>query len=467
MYRVRVRGIYATALSMILHRRGYILADASEVLKSRIRVPTSDAPPQVTVKSLDDNPDEILIMGSPWEAGQGVEEAIASEAKLYYARRGKYGLYTVLDAESLGGCKALLPGGATASIQAEECPGEGELVRVTVVREALGHGDTMKVRPGASLVGDYVIVTTPGSGVSFSEHIRSGELRAELTVRLLERVDTGKVHVRFRSSARAGDPEAAIREAEMLAGEAVELASAKPRSPGVVRRGEYISIIGLPLPAKARLDAARAEVYPTVEMHHSLKAGGQTESLLVDYAEEALRSGSCREPAGVDAAYFIASRMGQRGRVYVRHQVPDGRSYRLGPFTLEAVYRDGGCIRVRLSRTFRSPGVLDGLGVEKRPGDRGYTELDTCSWITLHTYVSAEGKVLGYYANINTPPEPSLSGPRYVDLYVDVVKKPGEGPRIVDRGQLEDAYNRGILSEPLYREALKWAEKAVGRLSSL
>ncbi len=467
MYRVRVRGIYATALSLILYRRGFILADASEVLKSRVRVPTSDAAPHVTVKSLEDSPDEVLILGSPWEAGVGVEEAIAREVGYYYSRRGRYGLYTVIDAESLGGCRVLLPGGVEARLQADDCPGPGERIRVTIVKEALGRGEEVKARPGVSIVGEYVIVSAPGSGVSFSEHIRSGELRAELTVRALERIDTGRVHIRFRSSARSGDLEAVIREAEELAGEALELANTSPGEPGIVRRGEYISILGLPLPAKERLDRARREVYPTIDMHHTLKAGGDRESMIVDYAEEATRTESCTKEAGIDAVYFIASRMGQKGRLYIKHILPHGGHLRIGPFNLESVSRAGRCIKIRLSRVFRSPGVLDGLGVEKRPGDRGVTEVDTCSWITLHTYIDQAGRVLGYYANINTPAEVSLSGVRYTDLYIDVAKKPGEEARVLDRDQLEEAHRAGLISSSLYEEALAWAERAANRLASL
>ncbi|MCE4602435.1 MAG: DUF402 domain-containing protein [Desulfurococcales archaeon] len=467
MYRVRVRGIYATALSMILYKRGFILADASEVLKSRVRVPTSDAAPHVTVKSLEENPDEVLILGSPWEAGVWVEEAIAGEVGYYYSRRGRYGIYTVVDAESLGGCRVLLPGGVEARLQAERCPGEGERVRVTIVKEALGRGEEVKARPGASIVGEYVIVSSPGSGISFSEHIRSGELRADLTVKALERIDTRRVHVRFRSSARSGDLEAVIREAVDLAGKVLELASSTPGKPGIVRRGEYISILGLPLPAKERLDGARREVYPTIDMHHSLKAGGDRESMIVDYTEEAVRSGSCTVEAGLDAVYFIASRMGQRGRIYISHMLPHGGALRIGPFTMESVSRSGRCVRLRLSRVFRSPGVLDGLGVEKRPGDKGLTDVDTCSWMTLHTYIDHAGRLLGYYANINTPAEVSLSGIRYTDLYIDVVKKPGEGPRIIDRDHLEEAYASGLISRSLYEEALAWANRAANKLASL
>ena len=32
LYTVRVRGIYATALSVLYHSRGFLIADASEVL---------------------------------------------------------------------------------------------------------------------------------------------------------------------------------------------------------------------------------------------------------------------------------------------------------------------------------------------------------------------------------------------------------------------------------------------------
>ncbi len=465
LYAVRVRGIYATALAVLFRERGFLLADLSDVLRSRLDFPEASRAPDVTVKSLEDSPDELLVIGYPWEAGVEAEKAIIESVGYASIVRGKLGLYTVVDAVSLGGCRVKLPGGLEGRLDSRECPAEGEVVRATVVREAVEPGGEVVLRREVRLVGPHVMVSAPGRGVSFSEHIRGEEVRTSLLAAIFGRVDTNTVHVHFRSAARMSDPESVAAEALELARRALQLYRQGPGSGEViVERGEYISIIYLPRPAKEVMDALRAKVYPTVEAHHTIKAGGRDESQLVDFLEETLKEGSCTPASGKAVEAFIAKRL-QGRRVTVDHRRPDRSTIRLGPFTVSNVTVEKGVISLTLERTFTSPGILDGLKVEKRPGDKAVTRLSTGSWITIHEYLTPEGRPLGYYANINTPPEVSSKGVRYLDLYVDVVKRPGEDPEVIDMDELEKAYNEGIVSEKLYKKAVEEAKRAAGILA--
>lgn len=464
VYSVRVRGIYSTALSAIYHKRGFLLAHASEVIKSRLGVPTVEAPPNVTVKSLEDSPDEVLIIGYPWEAGVEAERVLVEEVGYSAVRRARLGLYTVVDAVGKGGCRVELPGGLEGVVE-DGCPGEGEAGRFRVVKEALDPEGSIVVKPGSSLVGQRVIASYPGSGVSFSRHLGS-EARAEILSLLESRGVPEGVHLHFRSGAVLGGAGEAVREALELARRVVEV-HGEPHSgePRVVSRGEYASIVYLPGPSKRVLDEARRRVYPTVDYHHSLKASGPRESELVDYAEESMKMGACSEASGASILYFVAKRL-EGSRIFIRHRLPDRRALRLGPFRVAGASMDRGSVVVVLERVFRGGGVLDGLGVEKKPGDRGRTIVSTGEWRVIHEYVSSDGGLLGVYANINTPPELGYSGVRYLDLYVDVVKRPGEPAEIVDMDELEKAYNEGAISEGLYRRAVEEAERTRRKLDS-
>ncbi|MEB2835720.1 MAG: DUF402 domain-containing protein [Desulfurococcales archaeon] len=468
LYPVRVRGIYATALSVLFHERGFLISDASSVLRERLsasRLVTVDAPPAVTVKSLEDSPDEVLVIGYPWEAGEAAEAALLEAVGHAAVRRGRLGLYTVVDAVSLGDCRLRLPGGMEGRLDSPECPREGEALRATVAREALEPGSEPLLRPGVRVIGEYLMLHTPGSGFSFSEHIPA-EARVDL-VAATAGVSPDRFHIHFRSAARSASPESVRAEAARLAGEAEALLAEPPaREPRVVRRGEYISIVYLPRPAKEVLDELRARVYPTVRGHHSLKAGGRQESMLVDYAEEALRLGACTREAGLAAEEFIAGQLRGR-RVTIDHRHPDGSRARLGPFRVESVARLGEGVALTLTRTFTRPGVLDGLNVEKRPGDWSRTRLSTVEWSVVHEYYSSNGRLLGVYANINTPPELSLSGVRYLDLYIDVVMKPGGEPEVVDAEELDKAREEGLVTEALYRRALEEARRLQARLPEM
>ncbi|MEB3859779.1 MAG: hypothetical protein LRS43_01055, partial [Desulfurococcales archaeon] len=275
----RVRGIYATALSLLLHEKGFLLSDVTEVVRSRLGIPSSTSPPNVTLKSLDDDPDSILVIGYPWEAGARTLEVIVDSLGFVAVRSGILGVNTVVDALSLGGCKLGLPGGLVGELDSRECPPEGEMVRATVVRESLEPQSRPVLREGVRLVGDYTIVSHPGNGVSFSEHVRDPGLRAELLAAIEGRVDTSRFHVRFRSSSKSGDRARIVSEAESLSSKARELWDRGPgKEPTIVSRGEYVALVYVASPAKRLLDSYRGKVSPTVAYHHSLKASGREES---------------------------------------------------------------------------------------------------------------------------------------------------------------------------------------------
>lgn len=465
MIRVRVRGVYATALSQLLLEKGFMLADVSDVMRDRLKQPLVEGPADVTVKSVDDDPDNVLVIGSPWDYGRAVEEAIVGELEYVNVRRGKLGLYTVVDALSLGGCRVLLPGGLEGVIQGE-CPPKDVMVRGYVVRESFSRGDVITIRPGVALVGLYTSLYTPGEGFSFSEHVREDARRVELAEVIKSRVDLSKVHVRFRSNSKYGGVAEVALEVEKLLAKVDEL-SREPLSkePRVVSRGEYISLIYVTSVAKSVLDEFRSKVYPTIRYHHSLKASGFEESSLVDFSEESLRLGYASEGIGLAIISYILSSLRGR-RLTIDHRVPDGSRLSLGPFILESYTIDGDGARITLTRTFKSYGVLDGLNVEKKPGDYSRTLVDTREWHVIHEYYTAEGKLLGVYVNINTPPEIGFKAIRYLDLYIDVVKKPGREPEVKDLEELEKAYQEGLIGRSLYERAVEEAKKVARRITS-
>ncbi len=465
MWRVRVRGIYATALTWLLAEEGFLLADVSEAIKNRLSQPFSEGPADVTVKSVDTDPDSLLIIGNPWEAGVKVEESIVGAISYANIRRGRLGLYTVVDAVSLGECRAMLPEGLEGIVQGE-CPPKGEAFRGYVVKDSLSREDKPVVRPGVALVGVYVTVYTPGKDYSFSEHLKEEHKREELLEAVRGKVNFSRVHARFRSNSKYGSSSEVALEAESLAAKAEALAGEEPSStPSLVSRGEYVSIIYVPSPAKQILDSYRAQLYPTVKFHHSLKAGGFEGSTLVDYSEESIRLGYSTSDAGIAILSYIASNLKGR-KINIDHRLPNGNRLTLGPFTVDSFSLSDSGITLALSRVFKTRGVLDGLDVEKRPGDYSKTIVDTSSWHIIHEYYSQEGKLLGVYANINTPPELGFKGLRYLDLHVDIVKKPGRDPEIIDIGELEKAYREELITRSLYEKAVEEARKTARKLAA-
>lgn len=466
LYTVRVRGIYATALAALALEKGYLLSDLSKVLLQRIDVPTSSKPPNITVKHGDESLDEVLIHAFPYEAGAAFERDVLEAVGHAAVRKPPLPLRSIVDARVVEGCRAEGPGGvAIVIVGMEDCPEPGTLVRLTVARSPPGDG-AVEGMPVIEVVGLTARVAYPSSGLVMSRHIKGHDASRLLDAVVSSGVDTGRFRVRIRSGARLaseGDVASEIRE---LAAKAERLYEEGPSGEvRIVEKGEFVSLVYLPSTAKSVMDGLRRRLYPTVNMHHSLKSwGGEREGLLVDYAEEGMKRGMWGPESGDIAVEFILSRL-ERSRLFIEHRKPDGETTRIGPFRV-ASYKPGPPGELVLERVFRSRGLYDGLGVERSPGDRGVTRVLLGEWVTIHEYYTREGRLLGVYANINTPPEPGFDAVKYLDLSIDVVKKPGEPPKVVDRDELKMHCRRGALTEVLCREAERQASRAAGLLSS-
>lgn len=372
LYAVRVRGIYATALVALALKKGYLLSDLSRTMLSRIQVPVSARPPNITVKHGEESRDEVVIHGFPYEAGERFERDLLEEVGHAAVRRSILGLRSVVDARAVEGCRAEGPGGVEIVIRGGECPQPGSMVRLTVVRSPPGES-VVEGRLGVELTGLTARVSHPGSGVRVSRHLSGEEAARALKAVEASGVDLNRFSVHVRSGARLVGEEDLSAEIRRLAREAERLWGEGPgRELAVVSRGEYLSLVYLPSTAKRVMDGLRAGLYPTVNNHHSLKSwSSDAEGLLTDFAEEGVREGFWGAEAGDLIVRFISSRLVGRTAV-ILHRRPDGETIRLGPFRVSS-YRPnagrGG--EIVLERTFRSAGVYDGLGLERRPGDRG------------------------------------------------------------------------------------------------
>ena len=468
LYSVRVRGIYATALAALALKRGYLLSDLSRKLLERIDVPTASKPPNITVKHGEESGDEVLVHAYPYESGLMFERDLLDEAVHASVRRAPLGLRSIVDVRMRGDCVGEGPEGILVYISpGEECPAPGDVVRVTVRKSEPG-SKVVEASRGIELTGLTVRVAYPSSGFSISRHLKGEEASKALEAIHESGVDLSNFRVRVRSGARLASKSDIALEIRGLAEKAYELYTEEPStSPRLVERGEYLSLIYLPSTAKERLDSLRRSLYPTIHKHHSFKSWlDDREGLLVDFSEEGVKKGLWREEVGGHLEDFIASRL-VGSRISILHAKPSGERIQIGPFRVVS-YRQSspGKGELVLERKFTRKGMLDALNIPKEPGYSGVTRVFMGEWITIHEYYSSNGSLVGVYANINTPPEIGFSGIKYLDLYIDVVKKPGEEPLVVDQEQLEESCEEGFLTKSLCSEARTMASRTVGLLKS-
>ena len=456
MVYVRVRGIYSTAVSKILHDEGFKLVEASEKIRERLGIEFDTSPCDVTVKDTE-NPDELLIVGFPKEA-KSVVDSIVSKLVYVYKWEAKPELHSVY----LGvvvekhGDQCIVDIGEARGVLIPCKEGEGSRVIVGVKHPVLKPGENLVLTKNFRIVGKRVALIHGESKVSFSEHIREPEVKARLSAIAASKLMGSGVGVHFRSSSRYASVEEIANEINSLVEEYKGILSRVEgfREPLKIRDGEFLGIIGLTSLAKSKLDEIRRSVSFTIDYHHSLKSMGYSD--LVDFAEDVLTPilNGRGENTGLGVLNYIYKSIRSADRVDIYHIKPTGEVLKLQPGRVLKAEFNSSELLIILERHMRSPGVYDGLGIEKKAGDVDYMVVKTGSPYVVHNYYRG-GNWLGTYININTPPEISSTIVKYHDLLIDIAITPPNEVKIIDAEELESLYQRGSITKELYEYAVK------------
>ena len=232
--------------------------------------------------------------------------------------------------------------------------------------------------------------------------------------------------------------------------------------PGSSKPGtdEMITVdVEFPGASKASLDHLRNRVVPTLPGHHRLRIIASDD---LDRAEADLE----RKPdLGESLERGLAERwilqpLRKQGVVELEHVKPEGEVLKLREGEILSL-EEGKLI---LRREFQG-GYYDGLDLPIEPGDYGITEAELGGWTLRHRYLAKGGALKGEYWNVNTPVELYADRLRYVDLHVDVLRRRGEPPRIIDQSKLESSTRKGLISPRLQHKALDVASRLLKQMA--
>ncbi len=212
------------------------------------------------------------------------------------------------------------------------------------------------------------------------------------------------------------------------------------------------ALVEFPGMAKSSLDQLRQQVTPTVKRHHQLRI---VNSKALEKAELQLaRSPHAKEE--LEKHLFLENillPMEKSGVVKLEHMRPSGKAMRP---------REGMLLKMDETlltfKRFFMKGRYDGLDLPIASGDYGITEIVEGQWTVKHSYFKKSGTLIGEYYNINTPVEFYPYGARYLDLEIDVVKRAGELPFIIDQNKLSLLGQKGTIGHSLELKAMEIAE---------
>lgn len=476
---VRVRGIYATALTRLLLDAGREVVDASPPIRRRFDAAFGDEPPDVRIETTADR-QGVGVHGDP-EAVGSLRERLGGVGLDALTWTDPTPPGTVLDGEvteTLGGgavVRLRVGAGADDSEGSDAATAEGYLpygsvddrvetgdpVRVRVDESAAPWTDRRPELGGSLRAGGGLVALEPGSGTRVD--VRNDEAARELAGMLdllgLEPPDGWRAvwkppAVDAGTEALEAGLERAVAAAEGL-DDAVDAAGGiGVLDDAALVRDEPVASpnagawVWFGRESRFALDDRRREATATMPGHHRVKAGSADASAGVDLAEALCDPDpDAAFPFGVVTDAFGPS---EGEAIRIDHGKPDGRLFALGEATVTGVDADGS---VAVEREMTGGGTYDGLGTPREAGDVAETSLKEGRWWYPTTYRGRDGTVRGTYVNVCTPVEVFPGAARYVDLHVDVVKRPDGTVERVDDDELRDAEAAGDVPAPLAEKA--------------
>lgn len=439
---VRIRGIYATALTRLVSEAGHEIVGASEPIRERFDRAFGDGPADLAIRTTADR-QGVGLHGEP-DAVEGGRALLDIERDTFrWADPTPFGAtYTGTVEDTNNGGATVSLGEGSGFLPFSESNGyidRGDQVRVQVADPTPPWSDddpglTTTIRaptPGgmAALIADANgIVDAPDDETAGLVELLSVEIPSGWGVEL----GPGA------RGADLADLETEIEAAADLAGE-LEGDSDDPTTP-------YASAwCWFGRESRFSLDGVRREVAPTMAGHHRIKAGSDSASDAVDFAEALCEP----EQFPFDA---VAGQFGPRegDDLAIDHGKPGGQVITLGRGEV-IEYDPEGAVTVR--REMSPGGTYDALGTPREAGDVAITALTEGRWWYPTVYKDEGGDRKGTYVNICTPVELFPDAARYIDLYVDVVKDADGQVERVDSEELDEAVTEGFVGEALAEKA--------------
>jgi len=491
--RLRIRGIYATAITRLVLDSGAAVVGASEPIRERFDAEFGDDPHDATVATTDDRQGVGVHGGG--DAVAAAEAVLSDVGRDTFVWDDPTPPGAVFDARvtdtlgsgavcDLGPAEGFLPYGATdaylepgdelrvqvresappwadrrADLGAELQAGSGF---ATLIRGREGVTvDTRDDAAGRELAGmtDLLDAEAPeGWGIEWSHAATRAGMDA-LSAALDDAADRAAALDAALDGGSDDDPAAAAD------------AGSAPRRVVAPEAGRWVWFGG---ESRAALDGARRRVTPTMAGHHRTKAASEAASAGVDLAEalcgSAVGGGGDGSEADDDDSGpgfpfdVVTRRFGPVAgdSVEITHGKPDGRAFSLGRGEVTDRGSDG---TVEVAREMSGRGTYDALGTDRAAGDTATTKFREGRWWYPTVYRGEEGVSKGTYVNVCTPVECFPDSIRYVDLHVDVVRRPDGTVERVDDDELEAAVRAGDVPPAAAEKARSVAASLVRALS--
>jgi hypothetical protein len=323
---------------------------------------------------------------------------------------------------------------------------ESEEILVQVQRRRLG-ARKPSLSADIEIPGEYAVLI-PKRQIEISHRIRNQRSRDRLHQlgKALD-LDWGII---WRTAAADQSADVLRRELAELAetAQTIRATAEESGAPALLWSETNFMDVEFPALSKKRLDAFRRLVVPTINDHHFYKTCGDPISSAVDMAERLLTQG--RQPGEVDELFkrtIDAAFPIEGSTIEIEHVKLDGRIFNLGQAEIVAFNPNDASLTYH--RDLKAGGIYDGLGTRKEEGDYAETESKIGEWFLKTRYFSKKERFKGMYINLSTPIELYPRTLRYVDLEVDICIQPDGEIAVLDAVKLEEKVSQGYITQDL------------------
>ena len=340
---------------------------------------------------------------------------------------------------------------------------------------------------GYTVSGDLAVIMPRDRKKAFiSKKIKDKEQREKLN-NVIEKVSTNEFGILLRTAAQFATELEILREIQKLRDKYLNIETLMNQTNSVVGpiHSEFISInFVFTNKMKEILDDLRGEIVPTLRLHHDIKAGinlsrlsyssklhlkvlNLVEGIVEDFSSKSKLENYSENSINNFKSFYFNNLYSPKQFLKINHYKLNGRSINLKPGVIKKIERvknnNNDSLRVILRRNLGGRGgngLYDGLDIPIEDGDYAIGVYESNNMYYETIYYSRLHELKGKYFNVNTPISLRPEGIHYIDLEIDVVEPLNKQTRkIIDKELLDKAYEKKIISEVLYKQAIEMAEK--------
>ncbi len=456
--KVKIRGIYSTALTKILTENNYEIVQPTTEVASRLGLLVKEDIPNMEIWDRSDL-QGIIAIGEQ-SALEDLKNVLRKRIGTVITRTPKVTKNSIYKAKILGrdyeNGPIKVDLGDTIAILKEPYDKNSDTILVQVKEH--DYGRHLPIVSTQITIPSDVAVLLPEPVVRISTKIRDPKRRKELFL-LGHKIRENNKGILWRTSAAKIENDELIYRIHELMDKAEEILKSYETAPVPYRifEGTGNADIEFPYDSKIALDKIRRQLIPTIDRHHFLKSAGFGD--LVTLSEEILKDGIIEHDyLNRKINQILKNKLPKLGDIIsVEHVKLDGRTIILtkgriiertdSKYIIKKVFWSG-----HRTGSF-GHSRYDGIRIRREEGDFAITEIVEGSKFLKTQYFSKNGKMKGIYVNINTPIEIYPDHIRYIDLEIDVVARYGDKPRIIDQQLLTRALERGYITEEIAEEA--------------